>query len=182
MKPLFTIHGGEYLVGSYIEQHFSKLNVWVPSKDTGIDLLVSDHRNRRSVSLQVKFSKDYSVTHTSPQLQKHLRAWGWWTINRDKLKTSPADLWVLVLLGFAARTTDFVILPRTELWERLRSIHESPKSIHSFIWVTEHERCWEVRGLRHQDKRQIIEGKYQEPSRDFKQWLNTWTPIEQLSK
>ncbi len=42
MKPLFTIHGGEYLVGSYIERHFKRVNVWVPSRDTGVDLLVSD--------------------------------------------------------------------------------------------------------------------------------------------
>src|SRR5690554_1866372 len=45
MQPLFTIHAGEYLVGSHIEQHLrdpngDKVNVWVPSKDTGIDLLV----------------------------------------------------------------------------------------------------------------------------------------------
>src|SRR3990172_306839 len=109
MKALFTIHGGEYLVGSYIEQRFRKVNVWVPSKDTGIDLLVSDRRNRRTVSLQVKFSKDFLVTHGGPLFQKHLRACGWWTINRDKLQRSPADLWVFVLLGFASRTTDFLI-------------------------------------------------------------------------
>ena len=24
MKPLFTVHGGEYLVGSYIEQHYKQ--------------------------------------------------------------------------------------------------------------------------------------------------------------
>jgi len=52
MKPLFTIHAGEYLVGSHIEQKFRRVNVWVPSRDTGVDLLVSDRRNRHAVSLQ----------------------------------------------------------------------------------------------------------------------------------
>ncbi len=44
MRPLFTIHAGEYLVGSEIEQHFKKekLNVWIPSRGADIDLLVSD--------------------------------------------------------------------------------------------------------------------------------------------
>lgn len=47
MQPLFTIHAGAYLVGSHIKQHLrgpngEKVNVWVPSKDTGIDLLVTD--------------------------------------------------------------------------------------------------------------------------------------------
>ena len=52
MQPLFTIHAGEYLVGSHIEQHLrdpngDKVNVWVPSKDTGIDLLVADKTNKK---------------------------------------------------------------------------------------------------------------------------------------
>jgi hypothetical protein len=62
MKPLFSVHAGEYLVGSHIEHRFRKVNVWVPAKDTGIDLLVTDRSNRRSASLQVKFSKDFLVT------------------------------------------------------------------------------------------------------------------------
>jgi len=94
MKPLFTIHAGEYLVGALIEQRFKRLNVWIPLRDTGIDLLVSDRRNSRSVSLQVKFSKDFLVTHMGPAFQKQLRACGWWTINRDKLRASPADYWI----------------------------------------------------------------------------------------
>lgn len=60
MTPLFTIHAGEYLVGLYIERRYGKrFNVWIPSKDTGIDLLVSDRKNRRTASLQVKFGKDF---------------------------------------------------------------------------------------------------------------------------
>jgi hypothetical protein len=59
MKPLFTIHAGEYLVGEYIERHFKQVNVWLPARDTGIDLLISDLLNRRVVSIQVKYSKDF---------------------------------------------------------------------------------------------------------------------------
>ena len=55
MKPIFTIHAGEYLVASYIEQKFKRFNVWIPSKDTGIDLLITDSNNKKTVSLQVKF-------------------------------------------------------------------------------------------------------------------------------
>jgi len=39
MKSLFTIHAGEYLVASHIEQHYKRVNVWIPSRDTGVDLL-----------------------------------------------------------------------------------------------------------------------------------------------
>ncbi|GAG73038.1 unnamed protein product [marine sediment metagenome] len=56
MRPMFTIHAGEYLVGSYIEEKLKDFNVWVPSKDKGVDLLVTDSKNKKTVSLQVKFS------------------------------------------------------------------------------------------------------------------------------
>src|SRR5687768_12827264 len=111
MKPLFTLHAGEQLVASYLERHFKRVNVWVPTRDLGIDLLASDPKNRLAVSLQVKFSKDFLVTHMPPAFQEPLRTCGWWTLNRDKLATSPADYWVFVLQGFASRSTDFVVVP-----------------------------------------------------------------------
>ena len=42
MKPLFTIHAGEFLVASYIEQKFKDYLVWLPSRDSGVDLLLTD--------------------------------------------------------------------------------------------------------------------------------------------
>ena len=95
MQPLFTIHAGEYLVGTFIEENFKNYNLWLPSKDTGIDLLVTDKKNKKAVSLQVKFSKDYSPTHLTHEEEKKSTAWGWWTVSRDKLKKSQADFWVL---------------------------------------------------------------------------------------
>jgi len=182
MKTLFTVHIGEYLVGSYIEQYFRRVNVWVPSRDTGVDLLVSDSQNRRAVSLQVKFSKDYLVADMGPMFQKQLRACGWWTINQDKLRASPADFWVFVLHGFARRTIDFVIVPHRELGRRLRLIHDSQKIIQSYLWVTERRRCWETRGLQQKYRLQIANGEYREPRRDFTKWLNNWNPVERLNK
>src|SRR6266851_2122610 len=108
MKPLFTVHAGEYLLGSHIEHSMPGVNVWVPSKDTGVDLLVSDRRNRRTVSLQAKFSKDYLLTRMGHKFQKPLRACGWWIINWDKLRGSRANFWVFVLHGFKRHTFDFV--------------------------------------------------------------------------
>lgn len=42
MKPLFTIHAGEFLVGEFIQQNFSRTSLWIPAEDSGVDLLVSD--------------------------------------------------------------------------------------------------------------------------------------------
>ena len=84
MKPLFTVHGGEYLVGSYVEQHYKRVNVRVPSRDTGVDVLISDRHSRRAVSLQLKFPKDFLVTHIGAIFQKSVRACGWWTKERKR--------------------------------------------------------------------------------------------------
>ena len=58
MRPIFTIHAGEYLVATEIERAFPKLQIWIPSRDTGVDLLVTDRLQTKVASLQVKFSKD----------------------------------------------------------------------------------------------------------------------------
>jgi hypothetical protein len=180
VKALFTIHAGEYLVGSHIEHDFRRVNVWVPSRDAGVDLLVTDRHNRRALSLQVKFSKDF-LPDMLAVFQKRLRACGWWTIDREKLRGSPADYWVFVLHGFEGRTNDFVIVPRMPLWQRLRSIHGSQKTIQSYLWVTEEERCWETRGLDGRDQRRVIDDLYDAPKRDFTKWLNVWDPVSTLN-
>ncbi|MCY2952374.1 MAG: hypothetical protein NTU53_10400 [Planctomycetota bacterium] len=182
MKSLFTIHAGEYLVGAFLEQHFKRANVWIPLRDTGVDLLVSDRRNRRTISLQVKFSKDFLVTHMPRVFQKRLRACGWWTINREKLAQSPADYWVFVLQGFANLSTDFVVIRPRKLLDRLDAIHRAPTIIQTYIWVTGAKKCWETRGLARADQLQIAQGEYKNPSRDLTRWLNNWKPIARLNR
>jgi hypothetical protein len=78
MKPLFTVHAGEYLVGDHIERTYPGWNVWVPSKDTGVDLLVTDKRNQKTVSLQVKFSGLQPDAWVPPSAKPSPAA-GWWT-------------------------------------------------------------------------------------------------------
>lgn len=182
MRPLFTIHAGEYLVGEHIQQSFKRLHVWVPARDTGVDLLVSDGRFRRCVSLQVKFSRDFLVTHMGPDLQKQLRATGWWTINRAKLAKSPAQYWVFVLLGFASRSTDFVVVPRERLLMNLDAIHGQQRMIQVYLSVTEANRCWETRGLNRDDVLRVANGTFRHPHRDLTPWLNNWKPISGLNR
>jgi len=176
MTPLFTIHAGEYLAGSYIERHFkNRMNVWIPSKDTGIDLLVSDRQNRRTASLQVKFGKDF-LPEMGAELQGPLRVCTWFTINRDKLRKSQADFWVFVLSGFKRRSPDFVVVPTAEFRRRLKRIHgpRGKRVIQSYLWVTERNRCWETRDLKDgkDDERRIAAGVYGNPVRDFTKFLN----------
>jgi hypothetical protein len=179
MRPLFSLHAGEYLVGSYIERTYPGVAVWVPAKDLGVDLLVTDHDARHSLRLQVKWSKDYLATFMGPKFQPTLRACGWWKFDRMKVRTSPADYWILVLQGLHAEP-DFMVIRPTELLRRLESIHGTGSTIQSYIWVDKKLACWETRGLGTADRNAIADGEFRHPTRDLSQYLNDWTPIERL--
>ena len=179
MKPLFTVHAGEYLVGAHIERTFPDWNVWIPSKDTGIDLLVTNANNRKAVSIQVKFSKDFNPTHGSLLAQNRLLAAGWWTHDAKKIRQSEADFWVFVLPSFVEKETSFIILPPDELLRRFVDIHGSSKNrIHSYLRVTKTNRCWEVRGLSNADQELVELDHFADANRDFTGFLNAWEQIE----
>jgi hypothetical protein len=186
MKPIFSVHAGEYLTGSHIEKKFRHVNVWVPTKDKGIDLLISDGANRKTVSLQVKFSKDFLVTSGNRKEQEYrnkLRASGWWSLNSAKIQQSRADYWVFVLQGFANKSTDYVVIPPRELLRRLRGIHQrQSKTWHVYLSVTKEGGCWETRDLSKSEKLLIAEDKFSNPARNFRKYLNAWKPVERLNK
>jgi hypothetical protein len=135
VKPLFTVHAGQFLVVSEIERKFRRVNVWIPAKDTGIDLLLSKNDNTTTVSLQVKLSRDYLVTHMrGAAFHSELRACGWWTPTRQQIQESRAQYWIFVLVGFANRSTDFIIIKPTDLLKRLDVIHpKAAKKLHSYL-------------------------------------------------
>lgn len=183
MKPLFTVHAGEYLVGTHIEQTHPRWRVWIPSRDTGIDLLVTDIKNRRAVSLQVKFSKDFNPTHRPIFLQNKLMAAGWWTHQPQKVAKSQADFWVFVLPSFILHETSFIVIPPAELLRRFRTIHgRSAKRFDSYLWVTRTKRCWEARGLPTSDQELIAFDRFADKQRDFSEFLNAWQQIEKRLK
>lgn len=173
MRPIFTIHAGEYLVATEIERAFPGLQIWIPSRDTGVDLLVTDGRQTKVASLQVKFSKDYlGATGSAPS--PVMVSTGWWTFQRQKIVTSPADYWVLVLYQFQSRQFDFVIVPPRELLARYDRIAPGQASIQSYVTVTTKKRCWETRGLDKFSKAAVEAGVYTNADRDFSQYLNAW--------
>jgi hypothetical protein len=183
MRPLFTVHGGEYLVGSFIEEHYKKWNVWVPSKDTGIDLLVTDARNTRTVSLQVKFSKDFNPGRGNAITQNKIAASGWWALKEKKIRDSKADFWVFVLQSFTEHQTHFIIIPPRKLLQRFRATcTKSAKTLHSYLCVTKSGRCWDVRGLSRADQEMIAFDRFRHTARDFTLVLNNWSEIERRLK
>jgi hypothetical protein len=177
MKPLFTVHAGEYLVGEYIERNFPDWNVWLPSKDTGVDLLVTNTRNRKAVSLQVKFSKDYSFNR-SPLLQSRMIAGGWWSLDVRKIQKSNADFWIFVLPSFVENEISFIVVPPDELLRRYKAIPATAKQrIDSYLRVTKTKQCWEARGLPDADMELIALDRFTDANRDFTVFLNAWKQI-----
>ena len=177
MKPIFTIHAGEYLVGSHIERTFKNLNVWLPTKDTGIDLLVSDNKNKKTVSVQVKFSKDFLAENKSEVLRQGLKAAGWWSLKSEKILKSKADLWVFVLYAFEQKEPDFIIISPHELLKRLEATHGQEKVIQIYFYVTKKNKCWESRALRMADQVLVAEGAFSDKQRNFTKYLNNWKLI-----
>lgn len=179
MKPIFTIHAGEYLVGSHIERTYPNWNVWIPSKDTGIDLLVTDTKNRKALSLQVKFSKDFNPTYGSPLSQNRLSAAGWWSFNSTKLQNSKADFWIFVLPSFENKVNSFIIISPGDLLNRYKIIHGTKiVRIQSYLRVTKSGQCWEARGLRKKDQERILNDSFADKNRNFTSFLNAWKQIE----
>ena len=174
MRPIFTIHAGEYLVATEIEKTFRDLRVWIPSKDIGIDLLVTDKRQNKVASLQVKFSKDHHATARQAPGPPGIESGGWWKFQRKKLTESPADYWVLTLYQFQTRKFDFVIIPPKELLARYDRLAPRADVIQSYFSVINNDRCWETRGLDQAAIEEVRSGAHSNHTRDFSSYLNSW--------
>jgi hypothetical protein len=189
MKPLFSIHEGEYLVGEFLEKN-TAFSVWVPSKDTGEDLLVVNAEKTSMASLQVKFSKDFLVTHNKPEMFKHILCGGWWSLNASKIRESKADFWVFVLFPFLVpkkastkrrnlgSNAQFVIIRPTDLYTKLSGSNGERATFHVYLNISrDGARCLQTRGLRKSNS-YFIDSLDIEPCRDFSNNLNCWDELE----
>ena len=183
MKPIFIVHAREYLVATEIEKRFKNLRVWVPSKDTGIDLLVTNSECRKTISIQVKFSKDFFGNIKKTEATENLKSRGWWTFDKEKINKSPANFWILVLYKFQNREYDFVIIKPKALLSMYDSITPDSKKIQSYVWVTDSvpSKCWETRGLQTKDQIKISQGMFKSKDRELTKYLNNWQAFESLN-
>lgn len=174
MRSIFTAHAGEVIVGTAIEGSFRELEVWVPAKDSGIDLLVTNKRQEKVASLQVKFSKDYLGANVTRPVSPEIAAIGWWTLKRKKIAESRADVWAMVLYRFLTRKFDFVVIPPKELLARYDSTGRSGDVIQSYLWVTTDGCCLEARGLGKDHEQEVRFEMFEGGPRDFTTYLNVW--------
>ena len=174
MRPIFTIHAGEYLVADYLERHFDtpkELRVWVPSKDNGIDLLVTSGDCRRSVSLQVKFSKNFGAN-------EYCESTGWWNFNAEKLRNSPADWWILCLprsvICKGSEDCHYIIVNPKELAARLRRLYGSTHTYKFYLWIKDRTAV-ATRKTRKKQQEKLL--KHPFGDRDFSAKLNDWPSV-----
>ncbi len=179
MKPIFTIHAGEYLVATEIEK-FRNYNVWLPGKDTGIDLLITNNTNTKATSLQVKYSKDFSTTYIKNKIfRQDIKSVGWWTLNKAKIEKSKANFWIFVLYSLKEKTQDFIIIKPLELLKIFNNTNRTANLIHCYITVTNHDpaNAYETRGLNDKDIQQICKNCYKDKNRDLTVYLDNWKQI-----
>ena len=170
MRALFTIHAGEYIVGERLESMGYK--VWIPSKDTGIDLLVSDGALSSFYSLQVKFSRDYNNMYDNVPTFKNSRPLvsSWFKLDHDKLEDSTADYWVFVIMDDARRRVfHHIVIEPKELLRRLVSVYGDQKRYTAYFLVTDNGSVYDWRGLQAKANHTAVH-----TDRDYTQYLDAW--------
>ena len=178
MKPIFTIHEGEFLVGDHINRTLGrKYDVWVPTKDSGVDLLITRKQRRgKAVGLQVKFSRGFGIRE---ELARHLIATSWFTLEPKKIRGSQADLWVFVILTLK-HEQHFVVIPKRELRKRIP--RGCGKMWNLYLWVYDDGSCYQVRDLGKDEKLDTVHRGVRDRHRDFSEWLENWRLLDGCSK
>jgi hypothetical protein len=181
MRPIFTVHAGEFLVGQHIESNFREARVWIPTKDVGVDLLVTSDRNSNATSVQVKFSRDFlPAMKLNANVLSGLRSCTWFSIERRKIVNSVANIWVLVLLGFEQRTYDYLIISPQDLLKRLERLHGHAQRYQVYVWITKKGRAWLTRGLEKRQQEHVSANEFDDEAREMTHHLNNWNEIPAL--
>ena len=177
MKPLFTVHEGEFLVGDFINRKLGKkYEVWVPTKDEGVDLLVTRRKGKqRPVRVQVKFSRDFGSKIIPAE---ELLARGWFTLKPEKIRKSKADLWIFVILTLRHQA-HYILVPTKELKRRIPK--RLGKMWHLYPTVLRKKRCYDLRGMKRSEERMAVLGGIKKKKRDYSEFLENWKLLYRMS-
>ena len=175
---MFTVHEGEFLVGDYINRNLGrKYDVWVPTKDTGVDLPVTPKvRGRTPVRVRVKFSRSFPSKVLPPE---ELRAFGWYTLTPAKVRSSKADLWIFVVLTLR-HEPHFVLIPTKELRKRIPSGRSG--RWHLYLVALGKGRCYNVRDLTKGQKQVAVLDGVSDPHLNYGRFCNNWKLLDELSR
>jgi hypothetical protein len=187
MHSILKDNSFKYLAACRIEKlrapNGKKIHVWVPSKDDGIDFLITyGNKPVHHSTIQVKGSRDYLLKDET-NLPNTVKACGWWNLSSSKLEESEADYWVLVLRSLPAkknrkRAANYIIIKPAELLSKLVKTYGKRPAFPAYLWTTHDGRCIDMRGLRKSDKIAILDGSKTIPeSRNYSNYLDKWEQI-----
>jgi len=176
MRHLYSPTPGEFLVGAELERR--EFRVYLPTKDSGIDLLAA--RDEHHLAVQVKESRTY------PQPARSAVDWTSWT------QLGPGDLGRAQELGvdffvFVVHVPDvsgarprflplYIVIAPGELERRLAAYR--PSADRAVYWYQSEDRqLWEVRG-----RRSEAGPPFRVAERNFTSHLNAWGLLEQASE
>jgi hypothetical protein len=184
MKPLFTIHIGEYLLGEKFQTEFKDSELWIPTKDTGIDFLMSKKNNtKKNISIQVKYSKDFLLEHSS-ECQKICSAYGWWTLNTKKIIESTADIWALVLYCFEKKKIYIMMIEPKKLLMHLEKLNGKIQKHQLYLTVLKDGKKCFSNPLKKEEIESIVQKDYSvfSKERNFSDYLEYKNIITKLLK
>ena len=159
-------HPGESFV---VDNLPSKFKAWFPMKDDGVDLLLTCPKKRKGnpIMVQVKWSRDYGPGSGIPK--------SWYTLKKDKIRNSKADVWIFVIMGCGKTgrrfEPNFVIIPIGEL--RNRMPRRGGGIWHLYLHIFLRRYCYNTRGLKDRDYELAESGKLR-GERNFSQFLENW--------
>ena len=193
MRPIFTIHAGEFIFGEEVERVAPKARLWMPTKDTGVDFFITGALRKSGVGVQVKMSRDYRPLQASSKFDEALEGAGWFVFSAKKLATSEADIWSLLVVSRERRKRPYFInIPPRVLLENLRRVHGEQTSYHLYVWVISARKiagnpssnellCLEGRNIKEEGKAAIVTGDFQFGDRNLTKYLESWEFLERLS-
>lgn len=183
MKPIFTVHAGEFVFGEIVEKRFPDLRLWMPTKDTGVDYLVTDALCENSISVQVKMSRDYRPSFLESEFERELLAAGWFVFSHSSLENSAAKIWSLILVSHERkRKPIFVNISPRALLKCLVQTHGVKKTYHLYPWVLKNGVCMEGRGMKKADKKDFLSGSFELRSRDMTTSLENWDFLVKITE
>jgi len=164
---VYQTHFAEDIVKEKLQKVFqNKVNVWVPTKDTGVDILLTDKQNNKIASLQVKWSKNYNSDY-----QNKNSYGGWFAFKKKKIENSKADYWVLVVPSNFEKKFQFMVIKPSEMVEIYQKLDLYHDTINSYIDIVG-DKVYESRGLPNNQRN--LETLQNFEDREISMYLNNW--------
>jgi hypothetical protein len=174
----YQTHFAEDIVKDEIHKVFkNRFNVYIPTKDNGIDILLTDKENKKNVTIQVKWSKNHH-----PDYENQNDCFGWFTFKKNKLEKSIADFWVIVVPQSFTKKFKFVVVKPSELISMYKKFNIYDDVVNSYLDISGNK-VFESRGLSKIERKDQINSKNNTNNpREFVDVLNNWARIEELMK